>query len=214
MSKTVLADTTEVNLADLLKRLERLEREVKLAMPNVGDIKATYKPIAGLTGEQEIDPSWLLMDGASVSTTKWPELASMLGETGATMTLPNAVGRTLFGRSTSGTLATAGSTGGAETTSLAIGNMPAHTHSISNYVHNHGAPSGNFMTTNGSSASGANGGNFTTFIGQNQAGSTANDLGHSHGGATGSQGSGTAFTNLPPYLVVQGWLIYAGLKQA
>jgi microcystin-dependent protein len=201
MSKTLLPPSNELDTGDLETRLARLERAVQsdTGVWFVGDVKPTFAPVAGLTGEQEVQPNWLLLDGASVSTTKWPELFSawgyQFGGSGANFTIPNGVGRFLAGRSSGGTLGTAGGTGGAETVTLTTTEMPSHAHQPVNPV------TGFVHTTGGSSvfAFGANAALFT---------------GLSNVGNTGFSGGGGAHNNIPPFLVVNGWLVYAGLKQA
>lgn len=104
---------------------------------------------------------------------------------------------------------TAGSTGGAPTATLTTTELPAHTHSFSattgsDGIHDHqigvdsiaGTGSGEFAV-NGPADSAGEAGTGTIF----DSGSHT----HSVSGTTGSNGSGTAFSILPPYLSVYMW---------
>lgn len=104
---------------------------------------------------------------------------------------------------------TAGSTGGAATRTLTTTELPAHTHSFSattdaDGIHDHqigvdsvaGTGSGEF-SVNGPADSAGEAGTGTIF----DSGSHT----HSVSGTTGSNGSGTAFSILPPYLSVYMW---------
>jgi hypothetical protein len=90
-------------------------------------------------------------------------------------------GRVLVGKNTSGTFATAGATGGAETVTLtaAQSGLPAHTHPTQNYL----IPSGSSAYTTGTYAIGA---------GSGTQANTAADASEAH-------------TNLQPYIVVYMW---------
>lgn len=104
---------------------------------------------------------------------------------------------------------TAGSTGGAATKTLTTSELPAHTHTFSatteaDGIHDHqigvdsiaGTGSGEF-SVNGPADSAGEAGTGTIF----DSGSHT----HSVSGTTGSNGSGTAFSILPPYLSVYMW---------
>jgi microcystin-dependent protein len=201
MSKTPPGETTpdeavDVDLADLSARLAMLEKSqipiyVGMAVPYLGTT------IAALTGEQEVKPAFLLANGASVGRTKWPQLFNEYGTKygsvdSATFTLPNMLGRVLVPRNTSGAFLTGGATGGVETVALALGEMPAHTHT----------PSG--------------GGNFAGIAtaipyGEGTLAATGWRV-DQYAAQTGSAGLGTAHDNKMPYLVIEGWLVYAGIQ--
>lgn len=201
MSKTLLPPSNELETSDLESRVARIERQLRetTSVWLVGDVKPTFEAIAGLTGEQEPQTNWLLLNGASVSTDKWPELFAkwgyQFGGSGSLFSLPDGRGRCLYGRATSGTLGTTGGLVGAETVTLTTTQIPSHAHQPT-------VPTNGFMHTSGGSAAGAAGGSFVTFIGQTNVGNT------------GFSGGGGSHNNLSPGLVISGWLVYAGLKQA
>lgn len=87
-------------------------------------------------------------------------------------------GRVLVGKNTSGTFATAGATGGAETHTLTEAQMPSHTHTAGGYTD----------VVGGSNY-------YVNVVGVNKYGSSN----------TGSAGSSQAHNNLQPYIVVYVW---------
>jgi hypothetical protein len=130
-------------------------------------------------------------------------------------------GQVLVGKAGSGTFATAGSTGGAETTTISANNLPVHQHATTSATftgtpasHSHylNAPSyGGFVTSD--NAGGVFGADFTrSGIGQNNvanrwvaiaetltpAGSVAVVVGN-------NTTTATAINNLQPYIVVYTW---------
>lgn len=114
---------------------------------------------------------------------------------------PNLMDRFVVG---AGSSYAVGDTGGSDTTTLSEANLPAHTHSFSATTNTTGAHTHTqiyFQQTAsiGQSASGANNAGAATanYLTTN----TGSSGSHSHtvSGTTGSTGSGTGFTNLPPY---------------
>lgn len=102
---------------------------------------------------------------------------------------------------------TAGSTGGAATTTLITANLPSHTHTFSattdatDLSHTHTYGSGNNWGSGSANAFDArNSNSFTT------SGASAN-MNHTHtlSGTTGGTGSGTAATTISPYIAVYMW---------
>lgn len=85
---------------------------------------------------------WLLCDGSAVSRVTYPNLFSVTGTTygagngSTTFNLPDLRTRVPVGKSASGTFATLGGIGGAETVTLSTTEMPSHTHAQN--AHNHG----------------------------------------------------------------------------
>ena len=128
---------------------------------------------------------------------------------------------------------TAGGTGGASTVTLSASNMPAHTHSVSLTAasagahthggtaasagaHTHGQHSSTWMNTTPlvgviptSGTWAAKDGSYATkSAGAHTHSITASSAGahtHSVSGNTGSKGSGTAFSIMPPYVAVYMW---------
>ena len=90
---------------------------------------------AGTNGN--IPAGWLLCDGSSIATATYPELFTALGYVyggaGANFNLPNLVDVFVRGQSTQ-----TAATGGANNKTLAIGEIPAHTHSVNDPGHAHG----------------------------------------------------------------------------
>ena len=86
---------------------------------------------------------YLLCNGASFSSVTYGDLATVVGDTyqahsGTTYYLPNLQTRVPVGKDASGTFATLGATGGAETVSLSEAQMPPHTHGMSSHTHGMG----------------------------------------------------------------------------
>ena len=120
-------------------------------------------------------------------------------------------GRFLLGSSSSYSL---GATGGASSIALSVANMPSHTHSASQSAHTHSQPAhthkvSQFISTAAlGSYVGLDGGGWTAYY--NSSNNTSSAGGDTTGSATpsisiGATGSGTAFSILPPYLVVNIW---------
>lgn len=178
---------------------------------------------------------WLACNGAAVSRSTYAALYAVLGETYgpgdgiSTFNLPDRAGR--FGMGADLTYP-AGSVGGQASHTLAVANLPAHTHSIAQHAHSMTHDHANTNTTaNGgfsdhkhevkqSDVDGTNNNTFRRGGAQARTVDTSDNGGkgdHVHavdiptftgntstGGptATGSVGSGTAFTNMPPYVAV------------
>jgi microcystin-dependent protein len=84
---------------------------------------------------------WLLCNGATVSRTTYARLFAAIGTTygagdgSTTFAIPNLMGRVPFGKDPDqAEFNSLGETGGTKTLTIAIANLPAHTHSID---HNH-----------------------------------------------------------------------------
>lgn len=76
---------------------------------------------------------YLLCNGASFSSVTYPDLAAVVGSTyqansGTTYYVPNLQTRVPVGKNTSGTFATLGATGGAETHTLTTAQLASHSH--------------------------------------------------------------------------------------
>jgi microcystin-dependent protein len=91
---------------------------------------------------------WLLCDGSPVSRSTYAALFSAIGTTygagdgSTTFNLPDLRGRVLIGKAASGTFATLGATGGAETHAIALTELPAHDHGGSVSATSGGTPAG------------------------------------------------------------------------
>lgn len=97
-----------------------------------GDLKAS--------GSDTAQDGWLVCDGTAVSRATYPGLFAAIGETWgpgdgfSTFNLPNLHGRALIGYDGAHPL---GSTGGAAAVNLAVNQLPAHNHGITDPGHTH-----------------------------------------------------------------------------
>lgn len=156
--------------------------------------------------------NWLLCDGSAVNRLTYIKLFTAIGtiygvgDGSTTFNLPNLTNRMPMGKGT-GSFATLGSVGGAETISLTTNNMPSHNHYIGN---NSYAPNGT-----GNSIPMANV-NQSLYLGADTGGNTdryrmvGTGAVNSNAGITSYNGSGTAFNKMSPYLVVN-YIIYTGI---
>jgi microcystin-dependent protein len=141
---------------------------------------------------------YLLCNGQSVSTTTYEDLFDLFGYTyggaGASFSMPDLRDRFVIGKS--GTKAL-GVTGGG-TATIVSANLPAHTHTMPNSpTHSHTFPRTNSSYPAGSTLCCFHG-NFTSGF-QVTVGSAPVGT-HTHGGTTGSIGTGSAFNVLPSYI--------------
>jgi microcystin-dependent protein len=156
---------------------------------------------------------WLPCWGQAVSRARYSKLFAVLGTSfggcGETFNLPDLRGQTTMGY---GKYRPVGATGGSDTQTLIEANMPEHSHSGTTstdgaHVHSSNADGSTYSlsTYNGNNTAG---GDLDTSSGEPNlfAGPVAlsiNSAGaHSHTFTTNSKGSGTEFSILQPYLVV------------
>ena len=165
---------------------------------------------------------WMLCDGSAISRTTYSTLFSVVSTTygagngSTTFTLPDLRGRTVFGKDNMGgsaasrltsaggiTGTTLGATGGAQTKSLATGEMPSHSHTYKDayFAENHsqsGAVGNNQRY--GLSAGSDNDNNFYFRTNTNTHTGNGNDAATNIN--TSSEGSGTAFALVNPGIVL------------
>jgi microcystin-dependent protein len=162
---------------------------------------------------------WLIADGATVSRSTYSALFAVLGTTygagdgSTTFVLPNLKGKVPVGRDASDTaFDTIGETGGSKTSALTSGNLPAHSHSVTDGGHAH-PESG--RTTNASNPGylqriGGSGSNYdvqatsTTrwdAVVNPATASTTTGISIPTSGGNGTA-TGTAFSNLQPYIAL------------
>ena len=173
---------------------------------------------------------WLRCDGAAHSRTGEAALYARIGTTygagdgSTTFNVPEGRGRFLYGKRDSDAL---GATGGAETITLTIAQMPTHSHAGPSHTHtlpshSHSIPSHSHgysqMRSREINWSDDGPGRYTAFLGrwavvpntvQRTSGGYAGTSGDSGGGSTGSSsmsiedaGSGQSHPNMPPYLAI------------
>lgn len=152
----------------------------------VGEIK----PFAGSTAPT----GTLLCDGSAVSRTTYASLFTAIGTTygvgdgSTTFNIPNLKGRNLIGAglATSGTTYTLGATGGAETHTLTVDEMPSHNH----------IPVTRYSATALGTESG---------ITRSNGGTLEDKFGEYY---TKNTGGGLAHNNMPPYAVINYVIVY------
>lgn len=157
----------------------------------IGEIQMTLKATA--------DPGFLMMKGGTFNKADYPAMHAMItanlaygSVTSTTFTLTDMTNRVPVGKSTTGTFASLGATGGEETHVLTTSEMPSHNHNMGSIslMGNAGAPDSN--ATNLDDIPGSNG--------PIKAYNTK--VGISWNGTMGFSGGGGAHNNLQPYKVV------------
>lgn len=163
---------------------------------------------------------WLFCFGQQVSTTTYALLFAVIstiyGSGAGTFGIPDLRGRVTYGRDNMGGVAanritaalnwdgtSLGLAGGAQSFTMTGTQLPAHTHTITDPTHNHGASTNASQIVAGSGV--AFGGNFSSV------GSSVTVNAASTGiTATNSTGTGSAFSILSPGLTLNK-IIYAGV---
>jgi microcystin-dependent protein len=159
-----------------------------------------------------VPSGWLLCDGSAVSRTTYSSLFNIIGTTygvgdnSTTFNIPNLQNRMPICRGT-GSFATLGSTGGAETYTLTTTELPAHTHYIGNNSYGGVGIGDDVVMTNVNNTmylGGDFGNNTDRYRMSGSTSITAN------AGLSSSTGTGTAFNKMSPYIVIN-FIIYTGV---
>jgi len=156
--------------------------------------------IIAFGGSSGAAPSgWLLCDGADYSRTVYNILFDAISTTygsanGTTFKVPNLKGRVIVQRDASNTkFDTMGETGGADTHTLTVDEMPQHNHGVTDNGHSHGytAPNGSIEAAESLTTNPAVNNTISTNTGSSVTGITINNT-----------GGDAAHNNLQPYLVM------------
>ena len=194
---------------------------ITIAMTNFYNLLLRATPIGAIQMYSGLSApaGWKKCDGASYTTNAEPNLFAVVGYTyggsAANFNVPNLVQRFPYGGTNN-----LGTTGGASTVTLVSNNIPAHLHGVDppatasgteSAAHTHGFT----VAGNGWVANTASGGdNALSAFNTTDWDTDTESATHTHttdiaAFDSGSSGSGTAFTNLPPYIVVN-YIIFAG----
>lgn len=157
---------------------------------------SAVSPTGMLAGFAAATPpsGWAICDGSAISRSTYSALFAVIGTTwgggdgSTTFNLPNFRGRALIGVSGSHALA---STGGAESVTLSVGQLPAHSHTVTDPGHVHASVVAASTNTAGAAA------------GAVTAGSTSSAT---TGITLGNTGSGDAVPTISPFAAAV-WMI-------
>jgi microcystin-dependent protein len=184
-------------------------------------------PLGGMleyTGTTAPNSRFVLPFGQAISRTTYAAYYAMVGNTygagdgSTTFNVIDKRGRVSAGKDDMGASAasritnggsgitgtTLGNAGGAETVTLAIGNLPSHTHTFSGSTggqsanHTHGVDQGIGVVSAPSTLFAS----ATSGVGTNQTGPESADHTHGFSGTTNPTGSGSAVNKMPPTIIV------------
>jgi len=171
----------------------------RVLSPNTGRLKCVAADLAGgnYSGIRELEPNWLLCNGAVISNSgKYANLYAMLGtKFGALGTLPNLLdGRAPIPKGPSWAV---GQAGGEISHVLTVAEIPSHNHALTDkgvaddYTNGLGVPKAT--------------GYFPPWNPVNYWNAYPNTPGVV--ASTDNAGGGAGHNNMPPYLVVGCWLV-------
>lgn len=171
-----------------------------LSTPEIGDIKQSVHSSA--------HNGWLKCDGTAVSRTTYAELFAIIstnfgsGDGTTTFNLPDARGRVLgtTGAGSGLTSRSLGASVGAETHTLTVGEMPVHSHGVTDPGHTHSYTN----NTNDQTVSALPG-----ETAADQADLTATTVSSTTGITINNAGGGDAHNNMQPTLFIGNTFIFA-----
>ncbi|MBM4394458.1 MAG: tail fiber protein [Deltaproteobacteria bacterium] len=204
--QTLLADvaalkafrqTAESQIAVLLTEKAALEKKVASHAAILADVAPPATIVA--FGGGDVPAGWLPCDGRELSTTAYPALYAVIGETfgggAGTFNLPDLRGRAAIGAGAGGGLTerTVGQAIGGESHALTVNEMPSHDHGGGS--HNHSAATGSGIGLDRGTAG---------WWGPNAQGSWSATGGSTSfsGGVIAAAGGNEPHSNMPPSLVV------------
>ncbi len=174
----------------------KLSDEIGILSPEVGDIK--------MSARQDNYEGWLVCDGREVSRTTYSALFEVIGTSfgsgdgETTFALPDSRGRVPLGaqQSTGTSYYCVGNTGGEETHTLTVNEIPSHNH-VQNSAND----------------------DFNNSSGAYPAGSNPSYAGYDSGSRNWSTtiqntGGGLSHNNMQPYIVFGNYFIYCGVKDS
>jgi microcystin-dependent protein len=192
----------------------KLSDEIGVLSPEIGDIK--------MSARQDNYEGWLVCDGRDISRETYSALFSIIGtlfgsgDGQNTFNIPDSRGRVPLGaQQSSGTsYYCVGNSGGAETHTLTINEMPIHNHGVNDSGHTHTATSinddfnntGTYLNFNTPSYAQNDGSGSITWT------STINSS--TTGISIQNNGGGLAHNNMQPYWVFGNYFIYCGVKDS
>lgn len=173
---------------------------------NGTDVATSLVPTGSITqfAVASAPTGWLVCDGGTFSSTTYPALATLLGDTygthsGTTYYLPDLRGRVPVGKAASGTFTNLNTKGGVEAVTLDATQIPGHSHNGSGNTGNVSSDHSHYFSVNSGNASanhthGPNTGSGHFFTGDGTASVTRQRLG-SYGNLNYTF-SGAAINNL------------------
>jgi microcystin-dependent protein len=161
----------------------------------------------GLNAEPS-DTDWKIADGRAISRTTYADLFTLIGTTygvgdgSTTFNIPDFRAKSPLGGNNASLPAGANgsfstralaATGGTETHTLGITEIPSHTHAVTDPGHFHASNSGSYVTTTAGTDAGTTGLNYR---------SETNTASATTGITLANAGSGAAHNNMHPFVVV------------
>ncbi len=143
-----LAAETAPSLDDLL--IVRDNASGTTRKITIGTLLTSFKYLYSPTGQvspfagSAAPDGWLMCDGSPIDRDEYDDLFTVIGTTYGngnnvdTFNLPDLRGRVPVGKAASGTFQSLNASGGTETETLTIAQIPAHAHGVSDPGHAHG----------------------------------------------------------------------------